>query len=237
MASERKVVIITGASRGIGAELLKAYRENGYRVVATARSIGKSDDPSILMVEGDIASPETAERIFSLAVERFGRIDTLVNNAGVFISKPFTEYSAADFMKAAAVNLAGFFHLTQKVAARMLQAGSGHIVNITAAIAEQPMASLAAGLAALTKGGLNAVTRSLAIEYASRNVRVNAVSPGVISTPMHSPEAYGFLAGLQPMGRMGEMREVVDAVMYLEKASFVTGEILHVDGGATAGRW
>ncbi|WP_454633410.1 SDR family NAD(P)-dependent oxidoreductase [Bradyrhizobium cenepequi] len=237
MTSEPKVVIITGASRGIGAELLKAYRENGYRVVATARSIGKSDDPSILMIEGDIAQPETAERIFSLAIERFGRIDTLVNNAGVFIAKPFTEYSAADFAKMVAVNLAGFFHLTQKVAARMLQTGSGHIVNITATIAEQPMASLAAGLAALTKGGLNAITRSLAIEYATRNVRVNAVSPGVISTPMHSPEMHGFLAGLQPIGRMGEMQEVVDAVMYLEKAAFVTGEILHVDGGASAGRW
>jgi NAD(P)-dependent dehydrogenase (short-subunit alcohol dehydrogenase family) len=236
MTSERKVVIITGASRGIGAELLKAYRENGCRVVGTARSIGKSDDPSVLMIEGDIAEPETAERIFSLAIERFGRIDTLVNNAGVFIPKPFTEYSAADFAKMVAVNLAGFFHLTQKVAARMLQAGSGHIVNITAAIAEQPVASLAAGLAALTKGGLNAITRSLAIEYASRNIRVNAVSPGAIGTPMHSPEMHGFLAGLQPVGRMGEMQEVVDAVMYLEKAAFVTGEILHVDGGWAAGR-
>lgn len=241
MASERKVVIITGASRGIGAELLKAYRDNGYHVVATSRSIGKSDDqsddPSVLMIEGDIAHPETAKRIVGLAIERFGRIDTLVNNAGVFIARPFTEYSAADFAKMVAVNLAGFFHVTQKAAARMLQAGSGHIVNITATIAEQPMASLAAGLAALTKGGLNAITRSLAIEYATRNVRVNAVSPGVISTPMHSPEAHGFLAGLQPMGRMGKTQEVVDAVMYLEKAAFVTGEILHVDGGASAGRW
>ncbi len=236
MTSERKVVIITGASRGIGAELLRAYRENGYRVVATARSIGKSDDPSVLMIEGDIAHPETAERIFKLAIERFGRIDTLVNNAGVFIAKPFTEYSAADFAKMVAVNLAGFFHLTQKVAARMLQTGSGHIVNITATIAEQPMTSLAAGLAALTKGGLNAITRSLAIEYAPRNIRVNAVSPGAISTPMHSPEAHGFLAGLQPIGRMGTTQEVVDAVMYLEKAAFVTGEILHVDGGWSAGR-
>jgi NAD(P)-dependent dehydrogenase (short-subunit alcohol dehydrogenase family) len=236
MASERKVVIITGASRGIGADLLKSYREKGYRIVATARSIGKSDDPSILMVEGDIAHPETAERIFSLAIDRFGRIDTLINNAGVFIAKPFTEYSATDFAKAVGVNLAGFFHVTQKAAARMLQAGSGHIVNITATIAEQPVASLAAGLAALTKGGLNAITRSLAIEYASRNIRVNAVSPGAVSTPMHMPEAHGFLAGLQPMNRMGKTQEVVDAVMYLENASFVTGQILHVDGGWSAGR-
>jgi NAD(P)-dependent dehydrogenase (short-subunit alcohol dehydrogenase family) len=237
MKSERKVVIVTGASRGIGASLLKAYRDSGYQVVATSRSIGKSDDPSIVLIEGDIARPDTAERILGMAIERFGRIDTLVNNAGVFIAKPFADYSEADFTKMVAVNLAGFFHLTRRAATRMLQAGSGHVVNITAAIAEQPMASLAAGLAALTKGGLNAITRSLAIEYASRHIRVNAVSPGVISTPMHSPEAHGFLAGLQPMGRMGEMQEVVDAVMYLEKAAFVTGEILHVNGGACAGRW
>ena len=172
-----------------------------------------------------------------LAIERFGRIDTLINNAGVFIAKTFTKYSEADFATMVGVNLAGFFHLTQRAAARMLLAGSGHIVNITATIAAQPTTSLAAALAALTKGGLNAITRSLAIEYASRNVRVNAVSPGAIATPMHAPDAHGFLATLQPMGRMGEAQEVVDAVMYLERATFVTGEIMHVDGGASAGRW
>lgn len=182
MTSERKVVVITGASRGIGAQLSKAYRHIGYQVIASSRSMRRSDDPAILVIEGDITRPETAERILGTAVERFGRIDTLVNNAGVFIAKPFTEY-----------------------------------------------------LAALTKGGLNAITRSLAIEYASRHVRVNAVSPGAIKTPMHSPEAHDFLSGLQPMGRMGEMQEVTDAVMYLEKAAFVTGEILHVDGGWSAG--
>jgi NAD(P)-dependent dehydrogenase (short-subunit alcohol dehydrogenase family) len=237
MTSERKVAVITGASRGIGAALLRAYRDIGYHVVATSRSIGKSEDPSTLAVDGDITSARTADRIVGLAIERFGRIDTLINNAGVFIAKPFTEYSEADFGTMIGVNLAGFFYLTQRVAARMLLAGSGHIVNITATIAEQPMASLAAALAALTKGGLNAITRSLAIEYASRNVRVNAVSPGAIATPMHAPEVHGFLASLQPMGRMGETHEVVDAVMYLERASFVTGEIMHVDGGASAGRW
>ena len=237
MTSERKVAIITGASRGIGAGLLEAYRDIGYHVVASSRSIGRSDDPSTLAVDGDIASAKTADRIVGLAIERFGRIDALVNNAGLFIAKPFTDYSEADFATMVGVNLAGFFHLTQRAAARMLRAGSGHIVNITATIAEQPMASLAAALAALTKGGLNAITRSLAIEYASRNVRVNAVSPGAIATPMHAPEAHGFLASLQPMGRMGEIQEVVDAVMYLERAAFVTGEIMHVDGGASAGRW
>jgi NAD(P)-dependent dehydrogenase (short-subunit alcohol dehydrogenase family) len=160
----------------------------------------------------------------------------LVNNAGVFIPKQFIDYSEADFATMCAVNLGGFFHISQKAASRMLQAGSGHIVNITATIAEQPMASLPAALAALTKGGLNAVTRALAIEYASRGVRVNAVSPGVIRTPMHSRQMHEFLAGLQPIGRMGETQEILDAVLYLEKAAFVTGEILHVDGGWSAGR-
>jgi NAD(P)-dependent dehydrogenase (short-subunit alcohol dehydrogenase family) len=240
MLSERKVVIITGASQGIGASLTKGFRELGYGVVANSRSFRKADaasDQAVLVVDGDIAVASTAERIVSAAIERFGRIDTLVNNAGVFIPKPFIDYSEADFVAMTAVNLAGFFNISQKVASRMLRAGSGHIVNITATIAEQPMASLPAALAALTKGGLNAVTRSLAIEYASQGIRVNAVSPGVIRTPMHSPETHVFLAGLQPMGRMGETRDILDAVLHLEEAAFVTGEILHVDGGASAGRW
>jgi NAD(P)-dependent dehydrogenase (short-subunit alcohol dehydrogenase family) len=240
MTSEQKVAIITGASRGIGAGLTKGFREIGYGVVANSRSISNSDftgDPAVLVVDGDIASPDTAQRIFSAAIERFGRVDTLVNNAGVFIAKPFIEYSEADFATTIGVNLAGFFRISQKIASWMLQAGSGHIINVTATIAEQPMAALAAALAALTKGGLNAATRSLAIEYASQGIRVNAVSPGAIRTPMHSPETHEFLAGLQPMGRMGETLDIVDAVMYLEKATFVTGEILHVDGGASAGRW
>jgi NAD(P)-dependent dehydrogenase (short-subunit alcohol dehydrogenase family) len=236
MTSERKVVIITGASRGIGAQLSKAYRGIGYQVIASSRSMRKSDDPAIQVIEGDITRPETAERILGTAAERFGRIDTLVNNAGVFIAKPFIEYSEEDFATMIAVNLAGFFHLSQKAAAWMLRMGSGHIVNITATIAEQPTASLPAALTALTKGGLNATTRSLAIEYASRHVRVNAVSAGATKTPMHSPQAYDFLSGLQPMGRMGETQEITDAVMFLEKAGFVTGEILHVDGGWSAGR-
>jgi NAD(P)-dependent dehydrogenase (short-subunit alcohol dehydrogenase family) len=240
MSSGQKVVVITGASRGIGLSLVKGFREIDYGVVANSRSISKSEvagDSAILVVDGDIASPDTAGRIVSAAIERFGRIDTLINNAGVFIPRPFVDYSEADFAAMTAVNLAGFFHISQKTASWMLRAGSGHIVNITATIAEQPMASLPAALAALTKGGLNAVTRSLAIEYASRGIRVNAVSPGAVRTPMHSPQTHEFLAGLQPMGRMGEMQEILDAVLYLEKAAFVTGEILHVDGGASAGRW
>ena len=205
-SSEPKVAIITGASRGIGAHLVKGFRAIGYRVVATSRSIGTSDvaaDPAVLAIDGDIASPDTAERVVGAAIERYGRIDTLVNNAGIFIPKPFVDYSQADFAAATAANLAGFFHISQRAASRMLQAGSGHIVNITAAISEQPVASLPSALAALTKGGLNAVTRALGIEYAGRGIRVNAVSPGVIETPMHAPAMHAFLAGLQPMGRMG----------------------------------
>ena len=240
MASERKVAVITGASQGIGASVMEGFRQIGYGVVANSRAIGKADivrDPAILIVDGDIASPETADRIVSAAIERFGRIDTLVNNAGLFIAKPFLEYSEADFAAMIAVNLAGFFHMSQKVIPWMLRAGAGHVVNITATIAEQPMAALATAVATLTKAGLNAVTRALAIEYAGRGIRVNAVSPGVINTPMHPPQLHDFLAGLAPMGRMGEPQDVRDAVLYLEKAAFVTGEILHVDGGASAGRW
>jgi NAD(P)-dependent dehydrogenase (short-subunit alcohol dehydrogenase family) len=240
MTNEQKVAVITGASRGIGASLVKGFREIGFGVVANSRSISKADipsDPDILLVDGDIARPDTAERIVSAAIARFGRIDTLINNAGLFIAKPFVEYSEADFTAMIAVNLAGFFHISQKVIPWMLRAGSGHVVNITSSIAEQPQASLVAALASLTKVGLNAATRALAIEYAGRRIRVNAVSPGVIRTPMHSPEAYDFLATLQATGRMGEPQDIRDAVLYLEKADFVTGEILHVDGGASAGRW
>jgi NAD(P)-dependent dehydrogenase (short-subunit alcohol dehydrogenase family) len=236
---ERKVVVITGASQGIGARLVRRFRELGYGVVANSRSISENaaGDDQTFAVRGDVAAPETSERIIGCALQRFGRIDTLINNAGVFIPKPFIDYSAADFETLTGVNLAGFFHLSQKVATLMMQAGSGHIINITAALADQPMASVPAALAALTKGGLNAVTRSLAIEYASHGIRVNAVAPGAIKTPMHPPETHRFLSGLHPMGRMGEMEEVADAVVYLEKAAFVTGEILHVDGGAHAGCW
>jgi NAD(P)-dependent dehydrogenase (short-subunit alcohol dehydrogenase family) len=240
MDTGQKVVVITGASRGIGAELVKGFRGIGYAVVANSRSINSGDgvdDPEILRVDGDIALPETADRIVRETIRRFGRIDTLINNAGIFIPKPFTDYSEADFAMTMAVNLAGFFYISQKAASRMLQAGSGHIVNLAASIGEHGVASVPAALTALTKGGISAVTRSLAIEYATRGIRVNAVSPGAIKTPMNPPDMHAFLAGLQPVGRMGEMHEIVEAVLYLEKAAFVTGEILHFDGGATAGQW
>ena len=240
MALERKVAVITGASQGIGASVMEGFRQIGYGVVANSRAIGKMDivrDSATLFVDGDIAAPDTADRIVTAAIERFGRIDTLVNNAGLFIAKPFLDYSKADFAAMVAVNLAGFFHMSQKVIPWMLRAGAGHVVNITATIAEQPMAALPTSLATLTKAGLNAATRALAIEYAGRGIRVNAVSPGVINTPMHPPQLHDFLGGLAPMGRIGEPRDISDAVLYLEKAAFVTGEVLHVDGGASAGRW
>ncbi|UFX47572.1 SDR family oxidoreductase [Bradyrhizobium sp. 41S5] len=235
MAAEQRVAIITGASQGIGEALVRAYRDRDYRVVANSRSIRPSSDPSILAVAGDIADAKTAERIMSQAIERFGRIDTLINNVGIFIGKPFTEYTVEDYANMLAINLSGFFHITHRAVAEMLKRRAGHIVQITSSLDENANSQAPSALAALTKGGLNAATKSLAVEYASRGIRVNAVAPGAVKTPMHAPETYDFLAKLHPVGRMGEVRDVVDAVMYLEGANFTTGEILHVDGGQSAG--
>jgi NAD(P)-dependent dehydrogenase (short-subunit alcohol dehydrogenase family) len=235
MNSAHRVAIVTGASRGIGAGLVAGYRRLGFRVVATSRSIAPSNDEHVMAIAGDIRNRATAQKVVAAAKERFGRIDTLVNNAGIFIAKPFSEYTQEDFDAVTATNVTGVFHITQVVLAELLAQQSGHIVNITAALVDQPLASVPAGLAALTKGGLNALTRSLAMEVAKKGVRVNAVAPGVIKTPMHAPGTHEFLAKLMPVGRMGEVQDVVDAVLYLESASFVTGEILHVDGGEAAG--
>jgi NAD(P)-dependent dehydrogenase (short-subunit alcohol dehydrogenase family) len=235
MSNEQKVAVITGASQGIGAGLVKAFRDRNYRVVATSRSIKQGRDPDIVAVAGDIGDPATAERIVKTASARFGRIDTLVNNAGIFIAKPFTDYTAQDFATKIATNLAGFFYVTQRVAAEMLKQGSGHIVNITTSLTDQAIAGAPAALANLTKGGINSATKALAIEYAQKGIRVNAVSPGIIQTPMHAPQTHEFLASLHPMRRMGDIRDIVQAVLYLESAGFVTGEILHVDGGQSAG--
>jgi NAD(P)-dependent dehydrogenase (short-subunit alcohol dehydrogenase family) len=235
MGAEQKVAIITGASQGIGSALVKAYRDRNYRVVANSRSIKPSTDPDVLTVAGDVADPKTAQRIVSQAIEHFGRIDTLVNNAGIFVAKPFTDYTEEDYVSVLAVNLGSFFHLTKRVAAEMLKQGSGHIVQITTSLIDHANSNVPSVLASLTKGGLNAATKSLAIEYASKGVRVNAVAPGVIKTPMHAPETHEFLAKLHPVGRIGETKDIVDAVLFLESAGFVTGEILHVDGGQSAG--
>jgi NAD(P)-dependent dehydrogenase (short-subunit alcohol dehydrogenase family) len=237
MSEQQKTAIITGASQGIGATLVQAFAERGYRVVANSRTIKASGIPNVIAIAGDAADPQTADCLVGAAIDQFGRIDTLVNNAGIFIPKPFVEYTSDDFAKVLSVNLAGFFYIAQKAASHMLRQQSGHIVNITAALADQPQKVVSAALTALTKGGLNAVTRALAIEFADKGVRVNAVAPGVIKTPMHAAETHAFLASLHPMHRIGEIQEVVDAVLYLETAAFVTGEILHVDGGAHAGRW
>jgi NAD(P)-dependent dehydrogenase (short-subunit alcohol dehydrogenase family) len=235
MGIEQKVAVITGASQGIGAALVKAYRDRHYRVVATARSIKPSNDDEILTLPGDIAERKTAELAIAESVARFGRIDTLVNNAGIFIAKPFTQYTEADYAAILGVNIAGFFHITQLAVAEMEKQGSGHIVQITTSLVDHAMAGVPSVLASLTKGGLAAATKSLAIEYAKRGIRVNAVSPGVIKTPMHPVETHAQLGALHPVGRMGEISDIVDAILYLESAGFVTGEILHVDGGQSAG--
>src|SRR5499427_8483198 len=197
---EQKVAVVTGASQGIGAALVKAYRDRNYRVVATARSIKSSSDANLLVVPGDIADWKTADRVISEGLARFGRIDTLVNNAGIFIAKPFTQYTEADYAAILGVNLAGFFHITQLAIAEMEKRGSGHIVQITTSLIDHAIAGVPSVLASLTKGGLAAATRSLAIEYAKRGIRVNAVAPGTIRTPMHSPETYADLAALHPVG-------------------------------------
>jgi NAD(P)-dependent dehydrogenase (short-subunit alcohol dehydrogenase family) len=235
MGAARKVVIITGATQGIGADLVNGYRDRNYRIIANSRSIKPSSDPAVLNVAGDIADPATAERIVSQGLDRFGRIDTLVNNAGIFIAKPFIDYTEEDYASIVAVNLGGFFRITKRAAAEMEKQGSGHIVQITTSLVAHPNSSVPSALAALTKGGLNAATRSLAVEYASRGIRVNAVSPGIIKTPMHPTETHEFLSKLHPVGRVGEISDIVGAVLYLENAPFVTGEILHVDGGQSAG--
>ena len=237
MNAQQKVAVVTGASQGIGAGLVRGFLDRGYRVVANSRSIKPDSSSDVLAVDGDIADPTVADRVIAEAVARFGRVDTLVNNAGVFVAKPFTEYTVADFAHLLSVNLAGFFHVTQRAVRQMLTQGGGHIVQVTTTLVGQPVKGVPSALASLTKGGLDAVTRSLAIEYAGQGIRVNAVAPGVIKTPMHKPETHAFLAGLHPLGRMGEVREIVEAVLYLESAAFVTGETLHVDGGAHAGHW
>ncbi|HEY2258087.1 MAG TPA: SDR family oxidoreductase [Solirubrobacteraceae bacterium] len=232
----QKVAIITGASQGIGAGLTAGFRRAGYAVVGTSRSIAPANEPDLLTVRGDITETGTAQRVVEQAVERFGRVDSLINNAGIFISKPFTEYTADDYAAISAVNLTGFFYITQHAVRQMVSQGGGHIVNMTTSIVDRADSGRPSALVALTKGGLAAVTRSLAVEYASRGVRVNAIAPGVIKTPMHDLASYAGLAADHPLGRLGEIDDIVDAILYLERATFVTGETLHVDGGQAAGR-
>jgi len=235
MAESQKVVVVTGASQGIGAALVKAYRARGFRVVANSRNIQPSSDEGVLAVPGDIGDRAVAERVITQGIARFGRIDSLVNNAGIFVAKPFTQYTQEDFDAVLGTNLAGFFHVTQLAIADMEKRQSGHVVSITTSLVTNANSNVPSVLASLTKGGVDAATRSLAIEYAKRGIRVNAVSPGIIKTPMHAPATHAALAGLHPVGHMGETSDIVDAVLYLESAGFVTGETLHVDGGQAAG--
>ncbi|MFK3799974.1 MULTISPECIES: SDR family NAD(P)-dependent oxidoreductase [unclassified Pseudomonas] len=237
MNHEQKVAIVTGASQGLGAAIVAGYRKAGYGVIANSRNIKPSTDGGIIAIAGDIASREVAQQLIDAALERFGRVDTLINNAGIFISKPFTEYTAEDYDNVLRTNVAGFFHITQLAIEEMLKRRNGHVVQITTTLVRQALTAVPSGLALLSKGGLEAVTRGLAIEYATRGIRVNAVAPGIIKTPMHSQENHEFLSRLHPMGRMGEEQDIVDAVMYLENGAFVTGETLNVDGGQHAGRW
>jgi NAD(P)-dependent dehydrogenase (short-subunit alcohol dehydrogenase family) len=236
MTAGERVALITGASQGIGAALVAGYRALGYAVAANSRSIADSDDPLVLAVPGDVAVPGTGGRIVDAVLERFGRLDTVVNNAGVFIPKSFVDYTDEEYDAITGVNLRGFFEVSRAAVAAMLERGEGgHLVAISTTLVEHANSAVPSALASLTKGGLNAATRALAIEYATRGIRSNAVALGVVKTPMHDPSTYAALAGLHPMRRLGEVSDVVDAVLYLENASFVTGEILHLDGGQSAG--
>ena len=235
MDAPHKVAIITGAGQGTGAALVDAYRARGFRVVANSLSIGPSSDDDVATVRGDISSRATAERLVSAAMTRFGRIDTLINNAGIFIAKPFSAYTDADYSAMVAVNLGGFFHLTQLAVPEMEKHGSGHIVQITTSLVDHAVSAVPSVLASLTKGGLAAATSSSAIEYAKRGIRVNAVAPGIIKTPMHPTETHAELDAMHPIGHMGDISDIVDAILYLETAGFVTGETIHVDGGQSAG--
>ncbi|MGA2389006.1 MAG: SDR family oxidoreductase [Candidatus Sulfotelmatobacter sp.] len=241
MASSQKTAIVTGASQGIGAGLVDAFVKRGYNVVANSRHITQANpfaaSANLVLVDGDIGNPSTAARIVDTAASKFGRIDVLINNAGIFIPKPFTEYTTEDFDTLVSTTLAGFLYVSQLAVKQMLRQKSGSIVNVSTTLADQPIAGVGAAVQIMLKGALNAVTRALAIEYAKDGIRVNTIALGAINTPMHKPETYEFLKGLHPVGRMGEIKEVVDAVLFLTDATFTTGEILHVDGGAHAGKW
>jgi NAD(P)-dependent dehydrogenase (short-subunit alcohol dehydrogenase family) len=237
--SGKKTAIVTGASGGIGAGLVDALLKEGYNVVATSLNASRSStaSPTLVLVDGDIGEQETAATVVEAAINNFGTIDVLVNNAGIYRTKPFIDFTTEDFNALVSTNLLGFVYITQLTVRQMLKQKSGNVVSITAALADQPIAGVNGSVSMITKGGLNTVTRSLAIEYAKEGIRFNAVAPGVVDTPMHKDDPKDFLKTFQPMGRMVEVKDVVDAVLYLAKADQVTGEVIHVDGGSHAGRW
>jgi NAD(P)-dependent dehydrogenase (short-subunit alcohol dehydrogenase family) len=236
---DQKTAIITGASRGIGAGLVGAFLKQGYNVVATSRTVSQqlTASTALVLIDGDIGKPETAPKVVEAAIKNFGSIDVLVSNAGIFFTKPFTEFSTADFNALVSTNLLGFLYITQLTVKQMLKQKSGSVVSITAALADQPILGVNGSVPMITKGGLNSIIRSLAIEYAKQGVRFNAVAPGVVDTPMHKADPRDVLKTLQPMGRIADVKDVADAVLYLAQAAQVTGEVLHVDGGVHAGRW
>lgn len=238
MASNR-TAIVTGAQQGIGAGLVDGFLESGYSVVATSLSASESlrSTSDLVVVDGDIRDRETAAKSIEAAVTHFGAVDVLVNNAGIYITKPFTEFTTDDFNALVSVNLLGFFHMTQLAVNQMLKQGSGCVITISAALADNPIAGVNGSVSMITKGGLNTVTRHLAIEYAKQGIRFNVVAPGVVDTPLHKENHKEDLQTLQPMGSIAEVRDIVDAVLYLSNARQVTGEVLHVDGGAHVGCW
>lgn len=236
---KNKTAVVTGASSGIGLALSQALLQAGWNVVATARRINKTQaaTPQYIPIDGDVADPATADRVFAAALENFGPVDLLINNAGIFVPKAFHEYTVEDFNRVLGTNVAGAFHMTQRALQQMLKQNSGHILNISTTLAVQPIRGVNAGLTSLTKGGIDSLTRELAIEYSPNNIRVNTIAPGIVDTPMHSPEAHEFLKNLHPIPRVATTQEIIDAAFYLQNAEFVTGHILYVDGGAQAGKW
>jgi NAD(P)-dependent dehydrogenase (short-subunit alcohol dehydrogenase family) len=239
--AEHKTVIVTGASQGIGAAVVRAFLDRGYNVVATSRSVSKAGflpSPNLAFVDGDIGQAATAEKVAQTAISAFGSIDHVVNNAGIFSAKPFTDYTAEDFRALVSTNLEGFIFITQLAVKQILSQGTGgSVTSITTSLVENPISILTASIPMITKGGLDAITRSLASEYAKRNIRFNAVAPGQVDTPLHKNNPKDFLKSLSPMGTISDPKDIADAVVFLAEARHVTGEVLHVDGGAHAGRW
>ena len=242
MTAKQRTVVVTGASRGIGAAVAKLFLDRGYNVVGTSRTISRKNElprsDKLALVDGDIGLASTAEEVVATALKRFGSVDALVNNAGIFFPKPFVQYTPEDFRALSSTNLDGFIHTTQRVVKQMLsQRTGGSVVSITASIADHPQVAFTASVPMITKGGINAISRSLAMEYAKEGIRVNVVAPGVVDTPLHEKTSKDLLRTLSPLGQIAASKDIADAVLYLTEASQVTGEVLHVDGGAHVGRW
>jgi NAD(P)-dependent dehydrogenase (short-subunit alcohol dehydrogenase family) len=237
----KATVIVTGASQGIGAAIVQAFLDRGYNVVATSRSVsraGFAQSSNLALVDGDIGQSATAEKVAQTAIDKFGSINHLVNNAGIYEAKPFTDYTIDDFRRFVSTNLEGFIFITQQAVKQMLSQGDGgSVTTITASLADNPFAGTPSSIPMITKGGLNAITISLANEYAKNHIRFNAVAPGVVDTPLHEKNPKDFLKSLNPMGTLSDSKDIADAVVYLTEAQHVTGEVLHVDGGAHSGRW